>query len=131
MRSEISDGQQRLMVLERWRECDDNDDRQPDSPVVVLCPSCSGKLIEKHPRLYHALQKYEPWPGASLICVTCVHRVDTHCTQSRAYGGQGLLMHAERIRALVRRSRGRGHAQCEAVMVYAGEPTSCTHRKER
>ena len=130
---EITGGQQVPAVLERWRECDDHDQRQPDSPVVVLCNKCSGALIERHDRLYHALVKYEPWPGACLICVDCIYRVDTHCLQARAYGGSGLSLHADRSTVLVRAQRrdadGHRRTACKPEVLYFGEATGCTHRE--
>jgi len=76
--------------FQRWQEHDDND--LPEPIIVVLCETCSDRLIEKHPRLYRQLQGFEPWPGSELICRGCVHRIGVSCRHPdlKANGGTGL-----------------------------------------
>jgi hypothetical protein len=63
--------------LQIWRECDHHDVRE--NRVVVLCASCSKKLIGPHPRLYHQLMTGEVVPGTMSICATCVHESRLVC----------------------------------------------------
>ena len=80
-------------ALRRWIECDAWD--RKTSTVVVLCPDCSDAFIEPHPRLYHPLSSDAPHPGCMSICVDCVHRDGTRCTNPRAKanGGPGVMLH--------------------------------------
>ncbi len=63
--------------LDRWMECDERD--QATATVVVLCPTCSGAIVEPHPRLYHRLETNEPFPGAMPICQGCEWRCELTC----------------------------------------------------
>lgn len=78
--------------LERWQECDEND--QPTRFVVVLCPGCVEKLIERHPRLYIKLPEHKPHAGThpeAGLCIDCPHRAGLVCMSplSIANGGPG------------------------------------------
>lgn len=79
-------------TLVRWQEHDENDMREPI--IVVLCHKCSETLIEKHPRLYADLSPHQPYLGCMPLCVDCVHRDGTRCTNSQAQqnGGEGLRL---------------------------------------
>jgi hypothetical protein len=77
-------------LMRRWRECDELD--HPTPVVVVLCPKCSGELIEKHPRLYIELGWCEPDPGSMPLCSDCRHRRGTSCPMSIKSGGPGVLL---------------------------------------
>lgn len=76
--------------LERWLEHDDRD--VPEPIIVSLCPTCAGRLIEPHPRLYRRLMRSEPMPGAMPICLDCQYRDGTRCRSPQAAinGGPGL-----------------------------------------
>lgn len=76
--------------LARWMECDDKD--QPDHRLLVLCRQCSDKIIEPHPRLYHELHGWHPWPGAMAVCRDCALRTGVRCGHSKAQqnGGNGV-----------------------------------------
>lgn len=76
--------------LVRWRECDEWD--QPTMAVVVLCAKCSRKLIEKHPRMYHRLQEFEPFPGSMTLCMDCPMREGVSCKSpiAKHNGGAGM-----------------------------------------
>lgn len=78
----------------RWQECDEED--LPEPIVVVLCTSCSDRLIEKHPRLYHQLERNQPWPGAMPLFVECGFRCALRCSHPdlKANGGPGLRLKA-------------------------------------
>lgn len=78
--------------LSRWQEHDDRD--QPEYKMTILCKRCSDRLIEKHPRLYRQLDKYEPWPGGMALCQDCKWREGVYCKNKRAQvnGGPGLQM---------------------------------------
>jgi hypothetical protein len=60
---------------------------------VLLCATCSKRLIEPHPRLYHHEPKNKPVPGAMPhLCVGCRWQRDLECTHPKltANGGPGL-----------------------------------------
>jgi hypothetical protein len=78
--------------LTRWRECDDQD--IPENIIVVLCKPCAMLLIEQHPRLYLALDQWEPWPGSMTVCDDCTHRQGTRCAHpaAKANGGAGVIL---------------------------------------
>ena len=66
-----------LTPLARWQECDAWDKKT--RVVVVLCQRCSDTLIESHPRLYHQLPSFAPFPGAMSICIDCRWRDGVTC----------------------------------------------------
>lgn len=63
--------------LGRWQECDEWDKKT--RVVVILCRSCSEKLIDAHPRLYHEVPTRSPYPGAMSICLDCIYRDGVSC----------------------------------------------------
>lgn len=75
-----------------WQEHAPDD--EPERIVVVLCKECSDRLIDPHPRLYRQLERWEPWPGAMRLCISCIHRDGVDCTHGdlKANGGPGLGM---------------------------------------
>jgi hypothetical protein len=99
--------------LERWIEHNDNDG--PGNRVagradlaliiVVLCPSCSRRIIEPHPRLYSRMDRNKPWPGSMMhLCLDCKFRDGLTCTHpdSKLNGGDGLMMNvAQPVRGFV------------------------------
>lgn len=76
--------------LRRWRECDAWD--KPTRRVVVLCEPCSKREIDKHPRLYIALQPNEPAIGTMRLCIDCTWRRGVDCAHpdAKPNGGAGL-----------------------------------------
>ena len=78
-----------------WQECDDADRREPIA--VLLCPPCSARLIEPHPRLYYGLPFNEPFAGTMGLCVPCRFRAGVRCTHPdlKANGGPGLMLQAD------------------------------------
>lgn len=76
--------------LVRWQEHDGAD--EPSPVAVVLCESCSDRLIEAHPRLYRRLGRNEPFPGTMRICWECPHRDGVRCRSPllRSNGGPGI-----------------------------------------
>jgi len=78
-----------------WQERDDAD--QPEPIAVLLCPPCSARLIEPHPRLYYGLPFNEPFAGTMGLCVPCRFRDGVRCTHPdlRANGGPGLIIQAD------------------------------------
>jgi hypothetical protein len=77
-------------TLERWREHDDFDRSGP--VVVVLCPKCSKRIIEKHARFYSPLNWNEPYPGTMGVCVECIHRIGTTCPLAKFNDGPGVVI---------------------------------------
>jgi hypothetical protein len=93
----------RCAWLERWIEHDDYD--RPERIIVVLCPSCAGRLVKPHPRLYSQMPAFKPWPGTiPHLCADCVHCVDLKCNHPdlKANGGEGLMIKcAQPMRAMI------------------------------
>ena len=115
--------------LQRWIECDPWDRHDERSPVVILCPSCSRRLIEPHPRLYVALAPMEPRPGAMPICIGCPHLdgVRCGCPLARINGGPGMAVKAPRPTMMhVCRSP---RSQSGFVKLYSAWPRACTGRE--
>jgi hypothetical protein len=90
-------GRQKNMIpkafpLTRWQEHDHRD--QPENKIVVLCQSCSDKIIEPHPRLYTALAANAPWPGCMELCLDCKWRDGVSCSHpdAKANGGAGVML---------------------------------------
>lgn len=81
-----------VVELARWMECDDAD--QPSHVLIVLCQSCSDKILQPHPRLYQQLHRWRPWTGAMAICVACQLRDGLRCKHpsARQNGGAGLKL---------------------------------------
>ena len=73
-----------------WQEHDARD--RPAIRIVVLCRSCSKRLIGPHPRLYRPLGVNEPFPAAMGLCLDCRFRDGVNCThwRNKATGGPGL-----------------------------------------
>jgi len=78
-----------------WQECDDAD--QPEPIAVLLCPPCSARIIESHPRLYYGLPFNEPFAGTMGLCAPCRFRVGVRCTHPalKANGGPSLTIQAD------------------------------------
>lgn len=76
--------------LTKWQEHDHND--EPEIKVVLLCKQCGDRLIEQHPRLYTALDRFLPFPGAMVICGPCKWRRDLNCAcpLAKINGGPGM-----------------------------------------
>lgn len=109
----------------RWEECDEWDKRS--GVLVILCADCSKRLIGPHPRLYHGVHAFEPWPGAMGICVDCRHRDGLVCTHPdrNANGGPGLrIMVPKPTEAHLNFGGGRG---CW-MKLYPYEPRECAGR---
>jgi hypothetical protein len=73
-----------------WQEHGDTD--SPEPIVVMLCTTCSDRLIVPHPRLYRQLAPNEPFPGVMELCLGCRFRTGVRCTHPalKANGGPGL-----------------------------------------
>ena len=78
--------------LAAWREHDQFD--RPENIYVLLCPTCSARLIDPHPRLYAAMGRFEPIPGVMPLCLYCRHRDGLRCTSPKAKlnGGEGITV---------------------------------------
>lgn len=117
----------RIVPFTRWRECDEWD--KPTMTIVILCPKCSKKLIDPHPRLYVPLELFQPFPGVMDICATCSFRsgVTCHSPIAKHNGGTGMKIEApEPVVAHVNRGRGRSGF----IKLYSVAPTGCAGRRE-
>jgi len=111
---------------ERWQEHDEHD--RPEPIIVGLCRGCSGRLVERHPRLYRMLQKYEPWPGAMEICVDCRHREGTRCPLSKAQGGAGVKLTVPAFTKAIVCGSGPGRGMRN---LYVAPVSACEQREPR
>lgn len=94
--------------LVRWQECDDKD--RAEMVFIVLCETCSGQVIEIHPRLYRDLMRDEIAPGAMSICEECPHRKGPRCTfpGAKFNGGEGMYFHPPPQRIHLCRAKNSG-----------------------
>lgn len=114
--------------LVRWGECDDQDGLAAAPPIVVLCRSCSNRLIEPHPRLYHELERFRPVPGAMPLCVGCSYLEALRCKHPhlKANGGPGLqLTFPAPIEGFV---CGRPHGRGGHFIDFTGPASKCAGR---
>lgn len=116
--------------LVRWAECDDQD-TLPEAPsIVVLCRSCSDRIVIPYPRLYHELEQYRPVPGAIPLCVGCQHLERLRCRHSdlKANGGPGLEL---RFPAPLQGFMcGRSHGRSGRFIQFYGPVSECAGRTE-
>lgn len=116
-----------IVPFQRWKECDEWD--KPTATVVILCPKCSKKLIDPHPRLYIPLSLFEPFPGVMELCVGCRLRDRVACMSPLAKhnGGPGMKIDfPEPVVAHLNRGAG-GRSGFEKL--YTKEPTACAGRE--
>ena len=110
--------------LARWQEHDHND--APEHRLVVLCRSCSNKLVEAHVRLYRPLHVNHPWAGCMEICLDCRWRLGVSCTHPRAQvnGGHGVAVKTgKQMRAFV-------DGWCQGLVTIFDTPPSACEQKE-
>lgn len=113
-------------TLETWEEHDEAD--RPAGVVVRLCPPCSAKIVEPHPRLYRQVDRWEPLPGVMELCRSCRHRRGVSCAHPDLLrnGGTGLRIVFPRptvgIACVARPGGGRGSRR---FTMYAGPPSEC------
>lgn len=91
-------GEGRCNNLRKWIECDGKD--QPTDTLVILCDPCGKKLIDPHPRLYHAVYGDKPIPGAiHNLCASCGFRRGLTCTHKdlTVNGGAGLNIKTKKL----------------------------------
>jgi hypothetical protein len=115
--------------LRVWQEHDDNDQRE--LTFVILCPKCSDKLIEPHPRLYRGLSRHEPAPGIMAICQGCRHAAGGSCLSplSSARGGPGLRFPAADGTVHIDYTDSRGRRRGRWERFWSKEPERCDGRE--
>jgi hypothetical protein len=112
--------------LDLWQEHDERD--KPEGRAIILCESCSKRVIDKHPRLYARRGIFVPWPGAMALCVDCKHRRGVTCPLTKASGGPGIeIKYPQPFKAMVDGTRG-GRRVGWMQTLYNGDPTSCSGR---
>lgn len=117
-------------TLTRWIECDEYD--RPTSTIIVLCRTCSDRIIEPHPRLYRDVERFKPVPGCMALCVSCRFREQLRCTHPdlKANGGQGLrIKFAPPSTAFFDGTRG-GRRTGWTGVIYDHAPSACIGRVE-
>ena len=77
-----------------WQEHDSRD--EPESIAVMLCTTCSKRLITPHPRVYRRIPRRAPFPGIMDLCIDCRFRAGVTCTHPDrvSNGGEGLQIDA-------------------------------------
>lgn len=111
-----------------WREADEWDQFSDDSAVVMLCAKCSDRLIEPHARLYKRLEPLGPFPGVMDICLACIHRTGTTCTNKQLlrHGGAGIRLGGmSGSRCHLNYGGGRG----EFKTLWSTPPSRCSGRE--
>lgn len=114
----------------RWIEHDEDD--RPETIVVVLCKPCADRIIEPHPRLYHSLPRFEPFPGAMSVCLDCAFRegVTCKCPKAQINGGPGLKYEQpEPTTAHVDYSDKKGRRCGRWMRMYEGPVTACSGKE--
>ncbi len=113
-------------ILSRWQECD-HDDR-PEPKLIVLCDTCSKRVIRPHPRLYIQLGPNDPWPGCMAICLDCKLRDGTRCTSSdaKANGGPGVMLTiTPPVHGIIDGTRYRGR-----ICMWTAPASACKQKQE-
>lgn len=85
---EDNDPDDTIGAMQYWIEHDDQD--KPTRTLIILCNRCAKVLIERHPRLYAQIDRWQPHPGKELICIACKHRDGIICKEATFNGGPGV-----------------------------------------
>ncbi len=122
-------GNQDRALLQLWIEHDDFD--KPTSTLVCLCLSCSGRIVEPHPRLYDTAPRNAPLPGAMALCTACRHRDGLTCKHPDlgANGGPGISIRYSQPSVMFVDGTRRRRRSGWQVKVYAEPPSACAGRE--
>ncbi len=105
-----------------WQKHDGHD--EPEPIVVMLCTTCSDRLIEPHPRVYTRIPRNAPFPGIMDLCIDCRFRSSVTCTHPDrvSNGGPGLDIDAAPAMS--------GHARSHGFFTtYAYPPRICAEHE--
>ena len=115
-----------------WQECDDSD--RETTTRVALCRTCSDRIIDPHPRLYAAVPRNVPLPGAMAVCDGCAFGVDLACRNPllTLNGGPGLPVRSSKpsVQFIDGRDEKTGRRWGRQIAVYAAAPV-CDGRKPK
>lgn len=115
-----------------WQECDERD--RPTTTRVALCKRCSDEIVESHPRLYDAVPRNVPLPGAMATCDGCRFSVDLACRNPllTLNGGPGLQVRYSEpsVQFIDGRDSKTGRRWGRRVSVYA-DPPICEGREPK
>jgi hypothetical protein len=84
---------QDIVEFTMWRECDDKDEPEPGSIIILCKGTACMKALNDHPRLYVEVPWGRGGPGQfMLLCGDCPSRKGSSCQHPnlKANGGQGL-----------------------------------------
>ena len=107
-----------------WQEHDSHD--EPEPIAVMLCTSCSDRLITPHPRVYSGIPRRAPFPGIMDLCIDCRFRAGVTCTHPDrvSNGGEGLQIDA----APGMWAHARTAVGGRTLTLYAYPPRACAER---
>jgi len=107
-----------------WQEHDSRD--EPESSAVMLCTTCSKRLITPHPRVYRRISRRAPFPGIMDLCIDCRFRAGVTCTHPDrvSNGGEGLQIDA----ASGMWAHARTAIGGRTLTLYAYPPQGCAQR---
>lgn len=114
----------------RRRSIEHDEWDRPTNAVVVLCTTCSDRVIKPHPRLYSLVPRHKPIPGLMELCVGCRHLDGTRCTnaRARANGGEGVGVQVTPPTFAFLCVRNGGTSTREEI--WPSAPTACDGREE-
>jgi len=107
-----------------WQEHDGRD--EPEPIAVMLCTTCSKRLISPHPRVYSSIPRNAPFPGIMDLCIDCRFRAGVTCTHPDrvSNGGKGLQIDA----APGMWAHARTAVGGRTLTLYAYPPRACAQR---
>jgi len=110
-----------------WQEHDSHD--EPEPIAVMLCTTCSKRLIDPHPRVYVRIPRRAPFPGIMDLCIDCRFRAGVTCTHPDrvSNGGKGLQIDA----APGMWAHARTAVGGRTLTLYAYPPRACAERAMR
>jgi len=110
-----------------WQEHDSRD--EPEPIAVMLCTTCSNRLITPHPRVYRRIPRRAPFPGIMDLCIDCRFRAGVTCTHPDrvSNGGEGLHIDA----APGMWAHARTAVGSRTLTLYAYPPRACAERATR
>jgi len=107
-----------------WQEHDGRD--EPEPIAVMLCTTCSKRLISLHPRVYSSIPRNAPFPGIMDLCIDCRFRAGVTCTHPDrvSNGDEGLQIDA----APGMWAHARTAVGGRTLTLYAYPPRACAQR---
>lgn len=115
-------------ILGLWQEHDEQD--QPEMRFVLLCRECSERIIQPHVRLYSAISRNSPAPGAMEICADCRFRDGTWCPRAKGNGGPAVVISAAKPSTGFWDGVGKDGRRTGGVFrIYGHPPSACSEKQ--